>query len=168
MYVMLTTKDLHLQRCYTNRSWRCAATCCTSESLTKCQLEHRKFYIIHSHLTGLKKLKKESCGTSLVMVLTVPLPLCFCFFLILFTVTSLPFCQSILQLEKNQEKKVCTTLSAYFHPVNLYSEDKTSQPSSLFIQILVTLLLTPHSPLSLAPRMRKGQQNLAPISFCMF
>lgn len=55
-------------------------------------------------LTGLKKLKKESWGTSLVMVLTVPLPLCFCFFLIVFTVTSLPFCQSILHLDKKQER----------------------------------------------------------------
>lgn len=75
-------------------------------------------------LTGLKKLKKESCGTSLVMVLTVPLPLCFCFFLIVFTVTSLPFCQSILQLDKNQNK-TCHNVS--FQHVNIYKGDNQNQ-----------------------------------------
>lgn len=56
---------------------------------------------------GLKKLKKESLGTCLVMTLAVPLPLCFCFFLIVLTVTSLPLCQSISHLptgEMNNEK----------------------------------------------------------------
>lgn len=55
---------------------------------------------VFSPLTGLKKLKKESLGTCLVTVRTVPRPLCFCFFLIVFTVTSFPLCQSIWQLEK--------------------------------------------------------------------
>lgn len=49
-------------------------------------------------MSGLKKLKKESLGTCLVMVLTVPRPLCFCFFLMVFTVTFLPFFQSMAHL----------------------------------------------------------------------
>lgn len=36
------------------------------------------------------------------MTLAVPLPLCFCFFLIVFTVTSLPLCQSISHLPKEE------------------------------------------------------------------
>lgn len=47
---------------------------------------------------GVKKLKKESLGTVLVIVLTVPRPLCFCFFLIVFNVTFLPFVHSIVEL----------------------------------------------------------------------
>lgn len=104
-----------------NRRWMCAATCCPLESLTKWRhpVEKVKHCTVHrdtqnglknknstsSPLTGLKKLKKESCGTSLVTVLTVPLPLCFCFFLIVFTVISLPFSQSILQLDTQNLKK---------------------------------------------------------------
>lgn len=56
-------------------------------------------------LMGLKKLKKESCGICLVTVRVVPLPLCFCFFLMVFTVTSLPFCQQIWHLGEDKEKK---------------------------------------------------------------
>lgn len=53
----------------------------------------------HSPLSGLKKLKNESLGTCLVIVLTVPRPLCFCFFLIVLTVTFFPFFQSIVHLQ---------------------------------------------------------------------
>ena len=55
---------------------------------------------VYPPLIGLKKLKKESLGTCFVTVRTVPRPLCFCFFLIVFTVTSFPLCQSIWQLER--------------------------------------------------------------------
>lgn len=48
---------------------------------------------------GLKKLKKDSLGTCLVMVRTVPRPLCFCFFLMVLTVTFFPFFQSIVHLQ---------------------------------------------------------------------
>lgn len=116
-------------------------------------------------LTGLKKLKKESCGTSLVMVLTVPLPLCFCFFLMVFTVTSLPFCQSILQLDTNQAK----LMSHCQFPACKHIQWRQCKPAShYFFLCNMMVLLTPHSPRSLAPRMRKGLLNLAPISFCMF
>ena len=47
---------------------------------------------------GAKKLKKESFVTVLVTVRLVPRPLCFCVFLITFTVTFLPFFQSIVHL----------------------------------------------------------------------
>lgn len=52
----------------------------------------------HSPFNGLKKLKNESLGTCLIIVLTVPRPLCFCFFLIVLTVTFFPFFQSIVHL----------------------------------------------------------------------
>lgn len=52
-----------------------------------------------SPLSGLKKLKKESLGTCLVIVLTVPRPLCFCFFLMVLTVTFFPFFQSMVHLQ---------------------------------------------------------------------
>lgn len=66
-----------------------------------------------SPLTGLKKLKKESLGTCLVTVRTVPRPLCFCFFLMVFTVTSFPLCQSIWQLERGSIKKWEAAKSKY-------------------------------------------------------
>ena len=53
----------------------------------------------HSPFSGLKKLKKESLGTCLVIVLTVPRPLCFCFFLMVLTVTFFPFFQSMVHLQ---------------------------------------------------------------------
>jgi hypothetical protein len=58
-------------------------------------------------LSGLKKLKKDSVGTCLLMVLTVPRPLCFCFFLMVFTVTFFPFFQSIAHLGEHSH---CDTL----------------------------------------------------------
>jgi len=51
---------------------------------------------------GLKKLKNESFATCFDTVRTVPRPLCFCFFLIVFTVTFLPFTQSIWHLENEK------------------------------------------------------------------
>lgn len=66
-----------------------------------------------SPLTGLKKLKKESLGSCLVTVRTVPRPLCFCFFLMVFTVTSFPLCQSIWQLERGSIKKWEAAKSKY-------------------------------------------------------
>lgn len=63
----------------------------------------------HSPFSGLKKLKNESLGTCLVIVLTVPRPLCFCFFLIVLTVTFFPFFQSIVHLGTSQPSRTRTS-----------------------------------------------------------
>uniref|UniRef100_A0A663M631 Uncharacterized protein n=1 Tax=Athene cunicularia TaxID=194338 RepID=A0A663M631_ATHCN len=84
---------------------------------------------------GLKKLKKESLGTCLVIVRTVPRPLCFCFFLIVLTVTFFPFFQSIVHLKTIPcEQQTFKAKMAY------HSLDKGS-----FTQCPVTLKLNAQS-----------------------
>lgn len=73
---------------------------------------------------------------------------------------SLPFCQSILQLDLiKKQAKVLSLINISFPAFQSVPETDVCS---------VMMFLTPHSPLSLAPQMRKDLLNLALISSCTF
>jgi len=88
--------------------------------------------VVNSPCGGAKKLKNESFCTVFITVRLVPRPLCFCTFFTTFTVTFLPFFQSIVHLAQHQtySNNVC------YYSTEISAKNNIRQNSAITSKVL--------------------------------